>query len=67
MHKYWLNIDTTCLKYVLVHIKTIQFMVKYWLAQNQFPVTEISGVRKLKIRPEGDGIIVNISVISFSN
>lgn len=67
MHKYWLNIDTMCLKDILVHMKTIPFVVKYWLEKNQFSVTEISGVGNLKIKPEGDGIIATIPVISFSN
>lgn len=56
-----------CLKDILIHMKTVPFVVKHWLEQNQFPVTEINGVGKLKIKPEGDGIIVTIPVMSFSN
>lgn len=50
-----------------IHENCTVFVVKYWLEQNQFPVTEISGVGKLKIKPEGNGIIVTIPVTSFSN
>ncbi|KAF4799241.1 Tax1-binding protein 1 like protein [Turdus rufiventris] len=64
--KYWPNIDTMCLKDILVHMKTVAFMVKRCIDQNQFPVTEISSVGKLKIKPEGDGIIVTIPVIMSS-
>lgn len=48
-------------------MKSIQFVVKYWLGWKQFPVTEISGVEKVKIKSEGDGIIAIIPVINFSN